>query len=871
MAGEHSESSISQKTATTAEKVPAYRGDESYVFVCHSHADAQVVYPELDWLRQQGINIWYDEGIAPGSEFPETLGRQILGASLVLCYVSGNSIASRHCRDELYFALDNDRPVLPVHLEKVELPPGLALSTATTQAIERYKLSLGNYQQKLLEGIATFATAVKPARSRIRSPAQKKFYRRAGLLLSLLVCAALIPAAVSYFSRQADLRWVEQEAFPELESMVENEWRNYDAAYALAQQIEEIVPDDPRLAEILHDISLHIAVTTDPEGVDVEVKPYSAPEADWTFIGKTPLRDVRLPISVLRWRLSKPGYTTVEAAHSSWDLNPATAEIDRMIASNDLYRKLEPVEATPPGMVLVSGTETPSGPVADFYIDRFEMTNSDYQQFVNDGGYTRPEFWQHPFIEDGRELTFTEAVSRFVDQSGRPGPSTWLGGTFEAGEGQHPVSGVSWYEAAAYAEYAGHSLPSGTHWGLARGEQSTLIRAPQLGGHALFIPFSNFDNRGTVPVGSLQGITSYGAYDLAGNVREWCFNPTASGRLVRGGAYQDNPYRFEEPAQAPAFFRTPGYGFRTVLLPEGQKPEALFTDLPITPAKHYREQDVVSDEIFEVFLRQFDYDHSDLNPEPERRSEGEFWTSETVSVDLPYTDERMNLVLFLPKHVQPPYQTVVYFPGSGSIFQGSSEDLQEYQEFTVFLSFLIRTGRAVVYPIYQGTFERSSETTTQLHVSLPTNAYTEFTIELVKDFRRSIDYLETRPDIDMDRLAYYGMSWGGLLGAIMTAVEDRIATAIFLSGGLMSEGRPEVHPLHYAPRVKIPVLMLSGQFDSILGYEFAIKPLYELLGTDEEHKTLKVYPTDHIPPKREFVPEILHWLDQYLGPVQRDE
>jgi hypothetical protein len=66
----------------------------------------------------------------------------------------------------------------------------------------------------------------------------------------------------------------------------------------------------------------------------------------------------------------------------------------------------------------------------------------------------------------------------------------------------------------------------------------------------------------------------------------------------------------------------------------------------------------------------------------------------------------------------------------------------------------------------------------------------------------------------------------------------------------------------------VPVLMLSGQYDSILGYEFAIQPLYDLLGTPAEHKRLIVYPTDHIPPKKEFVSEILRWLDHYFGSVQ---
>ncbi len=85
---------------------PAYEGDEPYVFVCYAHDDSKIVYPEILWLRDQGINIWYDEGISPGAEFPERLGKAILGAKLVLFYVSPDSVSSRHCRDEVYFGLD---------------------------------------------------------------------------------------------------------------------------------------------------------------------------------------------------------------------------------------------------------------------------------------------------------------------------------------------------------------------------------------------------------------------------------------------------------------------------------------------------------------------------------------------------------------------------------------------------------------------------------------------------------------------------------------------------------------------------------------------------------------------------------------------
>jgi dienelactone hydrolase len=145
-------------------------------------------------------------------------------------------------------------------------------------------------------------------------------------------------------------------------------------------------------------------------------------------------------------------------------------------------------------------------------------------------------------------------------------------------------------------------------------------------------------------------------------------------------------------------------------------------------------------------------------------------------------------------------------------------------------------------------------------------AYSEYLIQLVKDFKRSIDYLETRQDIDSKKLAYYGMSWGGLLGAIIPAVEERPQTAIILAGGLNGLGRPEANQINYVTRVRMPTLMLNGKYDTIFPY--GRKSMFDLLGTPVEHKALKLYETDHIPPRNEFIKETLAWLDRYLGPVK---
>jgi len=175
----------------------------------------------------------------------------------------------------------------------------------------------------------------------------------------------------------------------------------------------------------------------------------------------------------------------------------------------------------------------------------------------------------------------------------------------------------------------------------------------------------------------------------------------------------------------------------------------------------------------------------------------------------------------------------------------------------------VKDGRAVLYPVYKGTFERRHEIPVY-----DTHQYTEYLIQVVKDFKRCIDYLETRPDIDSKKLAYYGLSWGGRLGATILAIAERLEASVLVVGGMRGRGRPEVNPVNYVTRVKTPTLMLNGKYDMTFYYETNVKPMFDLLGTPDEHKELKLYETDHFIPRNELIKETLAWLDRYLGPVK---
>ena len=657
----------------------------------------------------------------------------------------------------------------------------------------------------------------------------------APVLVALVVVVIAAAAAVTMLLvRNSRAKWARNVALPEVEALVNR--GQPDQAYRLLKQVQQIIPDDPQLTRIVNNVTDPSALLTIPDGAEVSTKFYMEPGGEWIRVGTTPLQDALVPFGYRRWQVTKEGYETRELA--SGPRLPAVA----------LTRKGE----APLGMVLVPAsavsTVTLPTPVEDFWIDRYEVTNREFKAFVDAGGYTRREYWKQPFAENGREIPWTSAMQRFRDATGRPGPAGWELSTYPESQADYPVTGVSWYEAAAYAEYSGKSLPTYYHW----------YQAAALGIYSEILQLSNFSGKGIARVGEYQGLGAFGTYDMAGNAKEWCFNSTGSRRYILGGAWNEPSYMFtDRDAQSP-FDRKPNYGFRCAkyLKPLGPQLVASVDRAD----RDYTKERPVSDDTFKVFQSLYAYDRGPLHATVEAlEDDSPLWRREKVTVDAAYGNERVPALLFVPRNGRPPFQTVVFFPPGSAFVTRSTAYLDTRQ-----VQFLIQSGRAVLYPIYRGTFDRWVDVKGE-------SDDRDLTIQDAKDFSRMVDYLQTRTDIDSTRLAYFGNSSGAVMAAMILGIDHRVKAAALVGGAFPTRPMPpEVDPINFAPRVTTPILMLNGRYDFVEPVETSQRPMFQMLGTRAEDKRHMIFETGHaIVTVQPLIKEILDWFDTYLGPVNR--
>jgi dienelactone hydrolase/predicted Ser/Thr protein kinase len=689
--------------------------------------------------------------------------------------------------------------------------------------------------------------ALKALQASMASARPAGLSRRAWIFVGAAAIVALVVAGW-FWQRLSRARWARETATPEIARLMAEE--DFAKAAALALQARAVLPNDSTLEKLWTQATMEVSVESDPPGADVFFRPYRGKADAFESLGKTPLARVRVPKGFYFWRIVKPGYEAAYRIAPGWSYGFGRSSTCR----------LDPAGSVPAGMVRVPGGKIglaipgldhlPELPLDDYLIDRHEVTNEDYRKFVDAGGYGKRELWKQPFVRNGRPMPWEEAMNLFRDATGRPGPATWELGSFPKGLEKHPVAGVSWYEAAAYAEFAGKTLPTIFHWNHAAQTQASQ----------LIVPGSNFRGTGTVAAGGDGALSGFGTTDMAGNVKEWCWNESTGGkRFILGGGFGEPTYMFiDQDAQSP-LDRRANYGLRCVKLPAPPPSAAAGKIEP--PFRDFTKEKPVSEEVFRAYKGLYAYDKGELNARVEETETTEDWTREKVSFNAAYGGERVVAYLFLPKNAAPPFQPVVYFPGSNAIHTDKFS-------LSIYADFIPKSGRALIAPVFKGTYERRDEFKSDYPE--PTAFFRDHMIAWSKDMGRSIDYLETRKDVDPGKLAYVGLSWGGAVAPIVLAVENRFKAAVLESGGLeFQRALPEADQINFVTRVTVPVLMLNGRYDHFFPVESSQNPLFRLLGTPEKDKKHVIYETGHAVPRKDFIRESLDWLDKYLGPVKR--
>jgi predicted Ser/Thr protein kinase len=357
-----------------------------------------------------------------------------------------------------------------------------------------------------------------------------------------LIPLIFVLAAAAYFSVQGvktyqKSKWAREVAPKETERLMDQ--GRPIAAARLLREAMLYAPNSRELDRL--NIGIHkvtVPIQTIPPGADIYVRDYADTEDNdpsrWQLLGSSPLT-ANLPIGDHRFRIVKEGFEPVEIVAAGSQIQ--------------LHRR----EEIPSGMVWVSnipkGGANPAvapAEAGDFWIDKYEVTNRQFKEFVDAGGYQKREYWKEPFIKDGKQLNWDEAMILFRDTAGGQGPATWEFGKYLEGKEDFPVGGVSWYEAAAYAEFAGKSLPTIYHWCHASGMRNRF---------GDIVRFSNFSAKNLARVGAYRGLGDFGTYDMAGNIKEWCWNQTGNRRYAMGGAWNEGTYQFGGADARPPFDR----------------------------------------------------------------------------------------------------------------------------------------------------------------------------------------------------------------------------------------------------------------------------------------------------------------------------
>jgi len=719
---------------------------------------------------------------------------------------------------------------------------------------------------------ASFAAALRPfadGRARFMPGRPKTRQLWVAGLAALIVMAALLTWTLQQRNQE---RWAREDALPRLQALIAAD--DYAAAFNVAREIERVTPRDPVLRQLEPSFSAKVTLGTAPDGARVFYRPYASGEQDWRYIGETPLVDVAMPIGVGLWRIEKEGHDTALLALRNPGLqlgNAPDADIRQLAKGVDLTIPLADAATSPEGMVLVPAVPALIPGFGDdlvkvpaFFIDRFEVRNRDFREFVDAGAYAEAGHWRELPFDGGDWQT---AVAAFVDLTGRPGPSTWRAGTYRDGKADHPVTGVSWYEAEAYCRFRGKELPTAYHWYRAAGSIVEFWESVS----SAIVHGSNFAGRELAPVGRFGSLGPHGTYDMAGNAREWLWTQGSLGRWVAGGAFDEPRYLYLQPDEAPPADRSPATGFRCMRSAQAGPANDDLRRPVVAQAVDYAAMKPVGDAAYSVLAQQLDYRATPFSPlVGTAASSNPAWTVERITLPTGYDRSSFAVQLFIPAGRRSRPGVIFYMPHSGEFDAPVTTTAFDPAAGGVPLDFLLNAGWALAVVAFDGAYERQWSAERRQSMS-PAEGFRLRQRHWREELGRTIDYLATREDIDARKLGWFGISFGADSMLPLLAVEQRIGAAVLYSGGsgLRAGVSASEQTFNYVPRVTQPVLMLNGRWD-IDSPPTAQQRLFELLGSPADRKKQVLFEAGHGNlPRFQVEKEALDWFERHLGSADR--
>jgi eukaryotic-like serine/threonine-protein kinase len=745
------------------------------------------------------------------------------------------------------YELLTGKPPNRLTAERAPLPAGVAVPLNRALSLE---------PERRFASVAEFAAAL-PRPSVERAVGYRSLLRPP--VLATIAILAVVLAIVPGMSRRRYERG--QRELARARQLVDS--GRYVEAYDAFTRAEKALPGDSSVARLMPNVVEVLTVTSEPAGARVSVERFSD-STGAQLLGETPLLERRLPRGAYIVRIEKDGFLPIATPAAVYGSRAQRIAGLRTAQPVMIAVHLTPADSTPPDMVFVpGGTYSLAGPkmplnlaaqLEDYLIDRHEVSNTQYQAFVAAGGYR------------------ATALARFKDRSGMPAPRGWSGQEYPPDRGRYPVTDVSWMEANAYCAAQGKRLPTIFEWekaarnGLTATREGVMMPWGYVGPGDATSSYANFASNGPAPVDAYPfGISTYGAYNMAGNVKEWTANPLQNGYGVTGGSWEDPTYLYTAYGALAGTASSPALGFRCARVANRSQlahDQGGFRISVESRTPHYA---VVPPAQYAGLLAHYRYDKRPLDVEVIDTVRTSDWTRVKLRFVALEGDTAL-AYLYLPGQATPPFQTMVYQSSSAAFAQVRTVP----EEVERMIGPHIRAGRAALAIVYKGMAERAFGP----GWDPPAPSSVRFRDLMVlhgTELQRGIDYLATRPDIDMQRLAYVAVSWGAGSRLALAALDSRFHAVVLVGGGIderiSGPALPEASAISFAPYIKPPKLLINGSDDEEHPWLTRGLPLWNLL---REPKQLVLVPgAGHNPPLEARVPAINKFLDQTLGPVHR--